>query len=99
MGYVATRTSRDDLDADFVVASGETIRVTGILVANAHASNVASVEWQTDSGTARGTIVVGPQASFFADIEFIADAGLRFDAVPTIGASVTVTVSHSAPGV
>jgi hypothetical protein len=97
MNYRASRRTRVTLDQDRTVASGETITVHGILLANANAQN-ALVHIQDGDGNNTISVVVGCKDSFEIRSEFIADNGLVLDGLASGGIDVYVTVFHSSGG-
>ncbi len=96
MDYRASRLSFVTLDADRTIASGSTIVVFGIVVANSTV-NVAEVHILDGDQTNRLVITVPPKDSKWIDIEWIADNGLIIDSIGS--ADVFVTVFHSQAGV
>lgn len=95
MNYRASRTTRVTLDQDRVIASGDTITVFGIIVANS-ANQPAEVDIQDASGNNKITITVPAQDSRESKIEWIADGGVLIDSIGD--SNVIVTVFHSQPG-
>lgn len=96
MGIRGTRVTRVDLSADRTIASGTTIAVAGIYVANESLSPV-SVEFTDVSGNVAFTMVVPAQDSDDLSWQFIADGGLKIDGL-TNGDEVIVSIWHSYGG-
>lgn len=92
---VASRVVTVTLDQDRVIASGETITVHYILVANS-TKQAAEVCVQDIAGNREAIIVCPPQDSKPIEVDWIADAGLQFDGIGS--AEVSVTVWHSSGG-
>jgi hypothetical protein len=86
-----------DLSADRTIASGTTIAVAGILIANESHNNI-SVEFQDASGNVAFTVVCGQFSSETVDWQFIADGGLLICGLPTGGGDVIVSIWHSYGG-
>ena len=93
----ATKTTRVDLVGDKLIESGESIIVSGIIIANEHTA-VVSVDFDSGSGALKFTVVCPPSSSVFTDFEFLADGGLNIDGLVSNGDLVVVSVFHSAGG-
>jgi hypothetical protein len=96
MDYRASKTTRVTLDADRQIGDGQTITVYGIIIANNHATQPASVEFQSADEDVKFTLNCPAQDSKVMDIEFVADKGLEIDSIGD--ASVIVSVFHSQAG-
>ena len=97
MDYRASRVTTVDLSADRTIASGETITVFGISVAN---SGDGPVEVEITNGSA--TIIIRLTVPSWdtreLKTEFISDNGLAINALDSDGATTFVSVFHSSGG-
>lgn len=96
MDYRASKTTRVTLGSDQVISEGNTITIYGIIIANNHANQPASIEFQTADGAVDFTLNCPAKDSKVMDIEFIADGGLQIDGIADD--SVIVSVFHSQDG-
>lgn len=97
MDYRASRITTVDLTADRTIASGETITVFGISVANS-GINPVEVEITNGSGTIVIRLTVLSYTTHELQTEFISDSGLAINALDSDGATTYVSVFHSSGG-
>ena len=95
MNVRGSRVSRVTLEKDQTIASGQTITVFGIVIANS-SPNTAEVDVQDGDGKKAITFTVGSYDTKVFDVEFIADNGLVIHGI--FSQDVIVTVFHSQGG-
>lgn len=94
MPQIASKLTHVTLAADRVIESGNSIRVSGILISNPTDSSRLIVFRNSDSKIIL-EITVGVADTISWDVMWMADKGLYIDSETV---DVTVTVAHSAAG-
>ena len=82
------------LGSNVVVASNQSVTVSGIILSNTAAGNV-EITFSNSAGTVLFSISVRGEDTVVVDLDFMVDNGLKADALT---ANQKVTFFHSQPG-